>query len=210
MKLSQQSQAIIESAIQKAINKYTCGCEQTIVTDIHIQPNQNSGELFIYDDEDEEPKKKSKKDKKEVKERGNDMGMPEIILEKLTGESKIADQLLEDTGVYEVITQKMVQMTIQGVAYIIVFVLILIATRFIFIAFKIVDKLPLIGGINRAIGAVAGFVKGMVIVWIVFACVAMTVTTSFGQEIVQAIYASPLLIWLYENNLILTLLMNIL
>lgn len=47
MKLSQQSQAIIESAIQKAINKYTCGCEQTIVTDIHIQPNQNSGELFI-------------------------------------------------------------------------------------------------------------------------------------------------------------------
>ena len=44
MKLSQQSQAIIESAIQKAINKYTCGCEQTIVTDIHIQPNQNSGE----------------------------------------------------------------------------------------------------------------------------------------------------------------------
>ena len=26
MKLSQQSQAIIESAIQKAINKYTCGC----------------------------------------------------------------------------------------------------------------------------------------------------------------------------------------
>ena len=149
-------------------------------------------------------------DKKEVKERGNDTGMPEIILEKLTGESKIADQLLEDTGVYEVITQKMVQMTIQGVAYIIVFVLILIATRFIFIAFKIVDKLPLIGGINRAIGAVAGFVKGMVIVWIVFACVAMTVTTSFGQEIVQAIYASPLLIWLYENNLILTLLMNIL
>lgn len=54
MKLSQQSQAIIESAIQKAINKYTCGCEQTIVTDIHIQPDQNSGELFIYDDEDEE------------------------------------------------------------------------------------------------------------------------------------------------------------
>ena len=36
MKLSQQSQAIIESAIQKAINKYTCGCEQTIVTDIHM------------------------------------------------------------------------------------------------------------------------------------------------------------------------------
>lgn len=54
MKLSQQSQSIIESAIQKAVSKYICGCEQTIVTDIHIQPNQNSGELLIFNDDDEE------------------------------------------------------------------------------------------------------------------------------------------------------------
>ncbi|WP_455585840.1 hypothetical protein [Bacteroides sp.] len=54
MKLSQQSQSVIESAIRKAISKFTCGCEQTIVTDIHIQPNQNSGELIIFDDEDDE------------------------------------------------------------------------------------------------------------------------------------------------------------
>ena len=54
MKLSQQSQSVIESAIRKAIGKFACGCEQTIVTDIHIQPNQNSGELCIFDDEDDE------------------------------------------------------------------------------------------------------------------------------------------------------------
>lgn len=53
MKLSQHSQSVIESAIRKAIGKFTCGCEQTIVTDIHIQPNQNSGELCIFDDEDD-------------------------------------------------------------------------------------------------------------------------------------------------------------
>lgn len=54
MKLSQQSQSLIESAIRKAIGKYTCGCEQTIVTDIHMQPNQNSGEFYIFDDDDKE------------------------------------------------------------------------------------------------------------------------------------------------------------
>ena len=47
MKLSQQSQSVIESAIRKAIGKFACGCEQTIVTDIHIQPNQNSGLIHI-------------------------------------------------------------------------------------------------------------------------------------------------------------------
>ena len=34
MKLSQQSLSIIESAIQKAVAKYVCSCEQTVVTDI--------------------------------------------------------------------------------------------------------------------------------------------------------------------------------
>lgn len=54
MKLSQASLALLEKALKQAIGKYTCGCEQTIVTDIHIQANQNSGELSIFDDEDEE------------------------------------------------------------------------------------------------------------------------------------------------------------
>lgn len=47
MKLSQSSLALLEDTLKKAIGKYTCGCEQTIVTDIHLQPNQNSGELSI-------------------------------------------------------------------------------------------------------------------------------------------------------------------
>ena len=54
MKLSQQSLSIIESAIQKAVAKYVCNCEQTAVTDIHLQPDQTSGQLNIYNDDDEE------------------------------------------------------------------------------------------------------------------------------------------------------------
>lgn len=54
MKLSQQSQSLIESAIRKVAAKYNCGCDKTIVTDIHLQPNQMSGEFIIYNDDDEE------------------------------------------------------------------------------------------------------------------------------------------------------------
>ena len=54
MKLSQQSLSTIESAIQKAAGKYVCGCDQTAVTDIHLQPYQTSGQLTIYNDDDEE------------------------------------------------------------------------------------------------------------------------------------------------------------
>ena len=54
MKLSQQSLSTIESAIQKAVGKYVCGCDQTAVTDIHLQPDQTSGHLTIFNDDDEE------------------------------------------------------------------------------------------------------------------------------------------------------------
>lgn len=54
MKLSQASLSLLEKSIRQAVGKYTCGCEPNIVTDIHLQANPNSGELFIFDDEDNE------------------------------------------------------------------------------------------------------------------------------------------------------------
>lgn len=47
MKLSQPALSLLEETIKQAIGKYTCGCEQTIVTDIHLQANQSSGEFCI-------------------------------------------------------------------------------------------------------------------------------------------------------------------
>ena len=54
MNLSQSALSLLEETIKRAIGKYTCGCEQTIVTDIHLQANQNSGEFFLFDDDDQE------------------------------------------------------------------------------------------------------------------------------------------------------------
>lgn len=51
MKLSQSSLSQIEKVIEKAIAKYR-GCEETIVTDIHLQAHPESGELLIFDDDD--------------------------------------------------------------------------------------------------------------------------------------------------------------
>lgn len=54
MKLSQASLSLLETTIRQAVSKYTCNCQQTIVTDIHLQANQTSGELTLFDDDDNE------------------------------------------------------------------------------------------------------------------------------------------------------------
>lgn len=51
MKLTPASLNLIEAAINKAIGKFN-NSNQTVVTDIHIQPNQRAGMLYVWDDED--------------------------------------------------------------------------------------------------------------------------------------------------------------
>ena len=52
MELCQSSLSHIKEAVSKAVSKYSGSQGQTIVTDIHLQPRQDSGELLIFDDED--------------------------------------------------------------------------------------------------------------------------------------------------------------
>lgn len=54
MKLSSQSHSLIDSALKEAICRFVAKDEQSVVTDIHIQPNPESGELAVFDDNDEE------------------------------------------------------------------------------------------------------------------------------------------------------------
>ena len=50
MKLSAQSHASIASSLREAVDKYIADGERTVVTDIHLQPKQDSGELVIFND----------------------------------------------------------------------------------------------------------------------------------------------------------------
>lgn len=52
MEMSEQSRVAITSALKEALCRYVSGGEESVVTDIHLQPNSESGEMVIYDDDD--------------------------------------------------------------------------------------------------------------------------------------------------------------
>ncbi len=54
MKLSGQSHSSIVNVVKKALGRYLTDEEKNIVTDIHLQPVQETGELIIYNDDEEE------------------------------------------------------------------------------------------------------------------------------------------------------------
>lgn len=54
MKLSQQSKSLLAEVFQTIIDRYSPSVSETVLTDIHFQPVQETGELVVFDDDDEE------------------------------------------------------------------------------------------------------------------------------------------------------------
>lgn len=120
---------------------------------------------------------------------------------------KLAGTILGQTGIYDVIASKTTDFAVRALAFVLVLLIVVIAFHLLAAAIDLIAKLPLIGGVNRLLGAAAGFVKGMLLVWIVFAFAAMAAATTPGGLLVKEIYRSPLLQWVYENNLVLSILL---
>ena len=53
MKLNKNSYTSIASVIQDALKKYASMENRSVVTDIYLQPNMQSGELSVFNDDDE-------------------------------------------------------------------------------------------------------------------------------------------------------------
>ena len=54
MKVSEQTLQKVERTISKVADKFPANIEATILTDIHLRANQESGELVAFDDDDNE------------------------------------------------------------------------------------------------------------------------------------------------------------
>lgn len=52
MDISEQSHAAIASVLEEALKRYASAGEESVLTDIHLLPNQDSGELIILDDDE--------------------------------------------------------------------------------------------------------------------------------------------------------------
>lgn len=135
------------------------------------------------------------------------MKLPESITNKLFDTNQVADRFLEESGAYQAVAGRATEMAMRVISFVVVLLIALISFHLLSVLLKLVEKLPLIGGINRTLGIFAGFAKGILIVWLAFAIIAMGSATELGMGLVSFIYESPLLVWIYENNFVLTLLM---
>ena len=89
---------------------------------------------------------------------------------------------------------------------VVLFLAISIVLKIVVYAVDVVSWLPVIGGINRAAGAVLGLAVSLILIWIVFLAATLLYATPPGQEMLAQIHENAFLRFLYQNNYILKIL----
>ena len=102
----------------------------------------------------------------------------------------------------EYVSSYVAKMIINSLSFIFAFLLITVIMRMTIFSLDIFTKLPIIKGINKTIGLLAGTAQGVVIVWILFVGATIFLNENAGQEFSEMVNESIFLSFLYKTNFI--------
>ena len=122
----------------------------------------------------------------------------------------MANILLQKSGAYDTISRAAYKRHYDRfIIFIVIFLLGIVACIVRHIIRKI-ERVPVISTVNRVAGFAVGFIKGMVIVWLLLALTSLFAASEIGQTMTAYINDSVMLKYLYENNPVIKLIENIL
>ena len=113
-------------------------------------------------------------------------------------------------SIADYISKELANMVIKVISFVILYILISLALRIIISLADAITKLPVVKEVNKLVGVVVGLLEGLVIVWIFFIVITGMTSTSEGQIIMEQIMDNAFLSFLYDNNLVLKILMSVL
>ena len=130
--------------------------------------------------------------------------------QKTTGDFDMANILLQQSGAYDSISMQLTNAIMTGLSFFIVIFLLGIVEYFVRRLIRKIERVPVISTVNRVAGFGVGFIKGIVIVWLLLALISLLATSEAGQAMTVYINDSLMLKYLYENNPVIKLIENIL
>lgn len=107
------------------------------------------------------------------------------------------------------ISNSVARIIINAVVFLVIVLFITIGLALLCETLDIISKLPLINGLNKTAGLLAGLLHGIIVVWI--GCIFLTIlsSTQWGKSIFELINSSAFLSTVYNNNLLLKFIMNL-
>lgn len=134
--------------------------------------------------------------------------LPESVLEKFSDiTSKTTSNILENANVYDEMAASITDFIMEGIAFFIALSVAGIATGILVNVIDIISFLPIIHSTNKLLGIVAGGIRGLLVVWLGMYVIALTATSETAEQLHIYIEESSFLLYLYDNNLVLNIIM---
>ena len=129
--------------------------------------------------------------------------IPEVLRERLLSNNN--SEVYETLGVTtftEYIGAYIAKILADIIAFLIILVAMLIAIRILVGMAGFMNKIPVVGGINKLAGVALGVGIGIALVWILFIVVTMLYNTSIGKMCLENIASDQSLTALYNKNIL--------
>ena len=94
------------------------------------------------------------------------------------------------------------RMIINLMAFVCTFLMIYVFLKMTFLSMELIGKLPIIKGLNKLVGGIAGFAEGILLVWIAFLAATIFAGNEIGMKFFTLIDSSYFLSFLYNNNIL--------
>jgi len=130
-----------------------------------------------------------------------DLPIPDFLKEQMeTFNNTTGYQKLGATDFGSYVINYIANLVLNILAFLVTLLVSWIIIRLIFGALSVFTSLPIIGGVNRLLGLAAGFVQGVLIVWVLFLIISLFASTPAGKTLMDEINRTPVLEMLYNTN----------
>lgn len=151
-----------------------------------------------------------------IKKVGEEMNFPTSVMDSI---SKISpDDIKEISEKYATATvkeitlrlfaKKIANIILSAIVYIVVMIIVFVGLRILLVFTGIFSKLPIIKQADRLAGVAIGLVEGIIGVWIFFMIITAMSGNEFAANCLMQIGDNKFLSFLYNNNLIMKVLMG--
>ena len=112
-------------------------------------------------------------------------------------------------GFLEYVSRSIAEISVKVLSFILTFILVAVILKMLSTMFGIVDKIPLLRQVNKLVGMGAGFIRGLIIIWLIMIVVAFVRNYEWGQIVLNMILNNPVAAFFYHHNWIAMILLSI-
>lgn len=134
----------------------------------------------------------------------DNLNLPKPLIDIISNSPKVGSYTSQiSKAAVDIMSEAITGILIDVISLIIAFIIVRIVLIFIIRILDVFSKLPVLNQFNKFLGLGLGFVKGIIVIFIIFALITPLISVSPNGAIAEGVFGSTVGYYLYDNNILL-------